>query len=123
MLIAVEIYPIKTANMKVYISKKELREIYEMNLDRIEIVAPKWYTAKIVEDFIIWVNRIENANDMRDLYAFWFLHCEQLKPPFKKNEYTIRAWSKWWRIYFRKEENGVITIIDIFDYNKHKYWK
>ena len=109
--------------MQVYISKKELREIYEMNFDKVEIVAPKWYTPKIVEDFLKWVNRIEDANDMRDLYAFWFLHCEKLEPPFGDNEYTIRVGSKWWRIYFRKEENGTITIIDIFDYNKHKYWK
>ena len=109
--------------MKVYISKKELREIYETNLGKVETIVPKWYSVKIVEDFIRWVNRIEVANDMRDLYAFWFLHCEKLRPPFKNNEYTIRTESKWRRIYFRKEENGMITIIDIFDYNKHKYWK
>ena len=109
--------------MQIIISKKELREIYEMNIDQEKIIVSKGYSTKIVEDFLRGVERIENAEDMRDLYAFGFLHCEKLSPPFASNEYTIRVWTKWWRIYFRKEENGMITIIDIFDFNKHKYWK
>lgn len=109
--------------MKFYISKKELRDLYEMNLESNKIISMKWYEPRIVKDFLDWVSIIKNARDIRDFLAFWFLHYEKLKPPFKDNERTIRVGAKWWRIYFRLEEDWTITIIDIFDYNKHEYWK
>lgn len=108
--------------MKFYISKKELKKLYDINLDSDDILSIKGYETRVVKGFLDWISLIKNARDLRDLSEFWFLHYEKLEPPFNDNERSIRIWPKWWRLYFRIEEDWTITIIDVFNYDKHKYW-
>lgn len=103
--------------MEIYFAKKLHHKIFYEHL------RPKGYHPLILEDFVDTVEIIRSAMSIQDLRAIGCLHCEQLKPPFQPNDYSIQMSKKWRRVYFREEKNWTITIIQIKDFNKHSYGK
>ncbi len=81
----------------------------------------KTIPAHITKGYIRTITFFQEAKDMRDLYNHTSFHCEQIGDK-KNNLYTVRV-NDWRRVFFNKNNDWTITILEILDLNNHDYKK
>ncbi|MES2616052.1 MAG: type II toxin-antitoxin system RelE/ParE family toxin [Bdellovibrionota bacterium] len=73
-----------------------------------------------IEDaFHEWVLSVETIG-MEATRKLTGYNDEQLKPPYKKGERSVRL-NKAYRAIYREKKNGKIQIASVFEVNKHDY--
>jgi plasmid maintenance system killer protein len=99
--------------MQVVFKDNELEQFYNLKLNKLR------FSASIQTQFILKVNLLKWASDIRAVYALaWTLHFEKLSEKKYKGKYSIKVNAQR-RVIIDKKDKPEVTLIleEIVDYH------